>query len=108
MTNIQREPGAWSVSVIRQGRYFADYFWFILKNVIGWIFILAHEEVQGKSSATEASLRVREEGVIIPLVTVSGTLVVRYEAERNRKEHLRLPVDGPADDAHLRCITKSA
>src|SRR6476646_3617405 len=22
-------------------RYFADYFWFILKNVIGWIFILA-------------------------------------------------------------------
>src|SRR5438477_10063933 len=21
-------------------RYFADYFWFILKNVIGWIFIL--------------------------------------------------------------------
>ena len=22
-------------------RYFADYFWFILKNVIGWTFILA-------------------------------------------------------------------
>ena len=23
-----------------------------------------------------------------------------------RKEHLRLLVDGPSDDAHLRCITK--
>jgi hypothetical protein len=55
----------------------------------GWIFILTHQEVQGKSSATEASLRVREEGGIIPLVTVYGTLVVRYEADRNRKEHLR-------------------
>src|SRR4051812_13571334 len=65
------------------------------RNTVGrpipgdWIFILTHEEVQGKSSATEASLRVREEGVIIPLVTVYGTLVVRYEADRNRKEHLR-------------------
>ena len=55
----------------------------------GWVFILTHEEVQAKSSTTEASLRVREEGVIIPLVTVYGTLVVRYDADRNRKEHLR-------------------
>jgi hypothetical protein len=55
----------------------------------GWVFILIHQEIQGKSSATEASLRVREEGIIIPLVTVYGTLVVRYDADRNRKEHLR-------------------
>ncbi len=62
----------------------------------GWIFILTHEEVQGKSSATEASLRVREEGVIIPLVTVYGTLVVRYDADRNRKEHLRFTLHADA------------
>lgn len=54
-----------------------------------WIFILTHQEVQGKSSATEASLRVREEGVIIPRVTVHGTLVARYEADRSRKERVR-------------------
>jgi hypothetical protein len=65
------------------------------RNTVGrpipgnWVFILTHQEVQGKSSATEASLRVREEGVIIPLVTVYGTLVVRYDADRNRKERLR-------------------
>ena len=53
------------------------------------MLILTHEEIQGKSSATEASLRVREEGVIIPLVTVTGTLRLRYEASRARKEHLR-------------------
>ena len=54
----------------------------------GWIFILTHQEIQGKSSATEASLRVREEGVIIPFVTVYGTLTVRYEASRARKEQV--------------------
>ena len=42
------------------------------RNTVGrpiprdWIFILTHQEVQGKSCATEATLRVREEGVIIP------------------------------------------
>ena len=48
------------------------------RNTVGrpipkdWIFILTHREVQGKSCATEASLRVREEGVIIPRVTILG------------------------------------
>jgi hypothetical protein len=53
-----------------------------------WIFVLTHYEVQGKSSATEATLRVRQEGVIIPFVTIYGTLIVRYEASRARKEQV--------------------
>src|SRR5262249_10861028 len=55
--------------------------------------LLTHYEVQGKSSASEATLRVRQKGVIIPVVTIYGTLIVRYEASRARKEQVRFTLN---------------
>jgi hypothetical protein len=53
-----------------------------------WIFILTHEEVHGHSSATEASLQVQEQGVIIPFVSIWLSLAVRYDAKRSRGEQV--------------------
>lgn len=57
-----------------------------------WIFILTHEEVHGKSSATEASLQVSESGVVIPFVSIWLSAQLRYDAQRNRKEVVNFTV----------------
>lgn len=53
-----------------------------------WIFIITHVEVHGKSSATEATLNVQEQGVIIPMVSIWLSMSVAYTAERNRNEQV--------------------
>lgn len=58
-----------------------------------WIFILTSMQVQGKSSASEATLNVQEQGVIIPFVSIWLSMRLAYKAERNRKETITFTMD---------------